>query len=97
MLVLRWAVTTAARYIALIGSKRKVISVVAELEKEGVPRERLERIYGPMGLAIGALTPEEIAISVGAEMVAVHRQPKSNWQALSMSFFRHDESKAPLP
>jgi xanthine dehydrogenase accessory factor len=95
MLVLRWAVTTAARYIALIGSKRKVVSVVAELEKEGVPRERLERIYGPMGLAIGALTPEEIAVSVAAEMVAVHRQPKSGWRALSMSVFRHDESKAP--
>ncbi len=95
MLVLRWAVTTGARYIALIGSKRKVISVVTELEKEGVPRERLERIYGPMGLAIGALTPEEIAVSVAAEMVAVHRQPNSNWRALSMSVFPHDEPKAP--
>ncbi|MGD0580154.1 MAG: XdhC family protein, partial [Bryobacteraceae bacterium] len=94
MLVLRWAVTTGARYIALIGSKRKVISVVKELEKEGIPRERLERVYGPMGLNIGALTPEEIAVSVAAEMVAVHRQPKSDWRALSMSVFPHDESRA---
>ena len=38
MRVLRWAVTTTARYIAMIGSKRKVIGVVKELEKEGIPR-----------------------------------------------------------
>src|SRR5579863_1308057 len=52
MRVLKWAVTTGARHIAMIGSKRKVINVVKELEKEGVPRERIERIYAPMGLEI---------------------------------------------
>src|SRR6266571_1650937 len=54
MRVLKWAVGTGARYIAMIGSKRKVINVVRELEKEGVPRQQLERIYAPMGLEIGA-------------------------------------------
>jgi xanthine dehydrogenase accessory factor len=94
MRVLRWAVTTPARYIAMIGSKRKVFSVARELEKEGVPRERLERIHAPMGLDIGALTPEEIAVSVAAEIVAVRRHAESNWRALSMSVFDRDEVKA---
>jgi xanthine dehydrogenase accessory factor len=97
MRVLRWAVTTPARYIAMIGSKRKVINVVKELEKEGVPRASFDRVYGPMGLDIGALTPEEIAVSVAAEIVAVRRGAGSNWRALSMSVFAHEETRALLP
>ena len=54
MRVLRWAVNTPARYIAMIGSKRKTISVVHELEKEGIPREAFEKVFAPMGLEIGA-------------------------------------------
>src|SRR5579872_4493610 len=61
MRVLRWAVNTPARYIAMIGSKRKTISVVKELEKEGIPRELFEKVFAPMGLEIGAESPEEIA------------------------------------
>ena len=87
MRVLRWAVSTPARYIAMIGSKRKVINVVKELEKEGIPRERMERIFAPMGFEIGAVSPEEIAISVVAEMIAVRRNPESNWRALSKTIF----------
>src|SRR5581483_4503948 len=73
MRVLKLAIGTTARYIAMIGSKRKVINVIRELEKEGVPREAFERIFAPMGLNIGAVSPEEIAISVAAEMIAVRR------------------------
>ena len=73
MRVLAWAVRTEARYIGMIGSKRKVLSVYHALEKEGFRREEFERVYAPMGLEIGALTPEEIAISVTAELVAVRR------------------------
>jgi xanthine dehydrogenase accessory factor len=96
MRVLRWAATTQARYIAMIGSKRKVISVVKELEKDGLSREQLDRIYAPMGLEIGAISPEEIAISVAAEMIAVRRNPKSGWRALSMSVFADESSRALL-
>ncbi len=96
MRVLKWAVTTPARYIAMIGSKRKVIGVVRELEKEGIPAERFERVSAPMGLDIGALTPEEIAVSVAAEMIAVHRNPDSNWRALSKSLFAKEELRALL-
>ena len=47
-----------------------------------------------MGLEIGAISPEEIAISVVAEMIAVRRNPKSNWRALSMSVFADESSRA---
>jgi xanthine dehydrogenase accessory factor len=95
MRVLRWAAATPARYVAMIGSKRKVISVVKELQKEGLSREQLARIYAPMGLEIGAISPEEIAISVAAEMIAVRRNPPSNWRSLAMSIFA-DESRSLL-
>ena len=94
MRVLRWAAATPARYVAMIGSKRKVISVVKELEKEGLSREQLARIHAPMGLEIGAISPEEIAISVAAEMIAVRRNPQSNWRALSMSIFADESLRA---
>ena len=87
MRVLRWAVGTPAKYIAMIGSKRKVIGVVKELEKEGIPRDAFERIFAPMGFDIGAITPEEIAISVVAEMIAARRAPESEWRTLSKSIF----------
>lgn len=73
MRVLKWAAGTEARYIGMIGSKRKVLSVYKALEAEGVPAERLRRVHAPVGLEIGALTPEEIAISIAAELIAVRR------------------------
>ena len=73
MRVLAWAVRTGARYIGMIGSKRKVISVYKALEKEGYREEEFERVYAPMGLDIGALAPEEIAISIVAELISVRR------------------------
>ncbi|MGB2677032.1 MAG: XdhC/CoxI family protein [Candidatus Acidiferrum sp.] len=73
MRVLAWAVRTPARYVGMIGSKRKVLSVYKALEAEGYKREEFERVYAPMGLEIGALSPEEIALSIVAELVAVRR------------------------
>jgi xanthine dehydrogenase accessory factor len=96
MRVLRWAVNTPARYISMIGSKRKTISVVHELEKEGMPRELFEKVFAPMGLEIGAESPEEIAVSVVAEMIAVRRSPDSDWRSLSKSIFAHENLKALL-
>ena len=96
MRVLRWAVGTPARYIAMIGSKRKVIGVVKELEKEGIPREAFERVFSPMGFEIGAVTPEEIAVSVVAEMIAVRRDAASEWRSLSMSIFTDANRRALL-
>jgi xanthine dehydrogenase accessory factor len=77
MRVLRWAVTTPARYIGMIGSRRKVISIYRELEKEGIPAEKFECVHAPVGLDIGAVTPEEIAVAIVAEMIAVRRHSES--------------------
>src|ERR1700694_4669087 len=73
MRVLAWAVRTEARYVGMIGSKRKVLSVYKALESDGYKPEEFERVYAPMGLEIGALSPEEIALSIMAELVAVRR------------------------
>jgi xanthine dehydrogenase accessory factor len=96
MRVLKLAIATPARYIAMIGSKRKVLNVVRELEKEGIPRAAFERIHAPMGLDIGAISPEEIAVSVTAEMIAVRRNAPSNWRSLSMSIFADESMRAAL-
>ncbi len=96
MRVLRWAVTTSARYIAMIGSKRKVINVIRELEKDGIAPESFERVFAPMGLEIGAISPEEIAVSVVAEMIAVRRNAESGWRALSKSVFSDESLRALL-
>jgi xanthine dehydrogenase accessory factor len=73
MRVLGWAVRTDARYLGMIGSKRKVLSVYKALENDGYKPEEFEHVYAPMGLEIGALSPEEIAVSIAAELVAVRR------------------------
>src|ERR1700675_617844 len=77
MRVLSWAVRTEARYIGMIGSKRKVLSVYKALENDGYKPEEFERVFAPMGLEIGALSPEEIAVSIVAELIAVRRNAQS--------------------
>ncbi|HYP15142.1 MAG TPA: XdhC/CoxI family protein [Bryobacteraceae bacterium] len=96
MRVLRWAIATEARYIAMIGSKRKVISVIRELEKEGFDASAFERLYAPMGFDIGAITPEEIAVSVVAEMIAVRRNPEGDWRRFSKTVYANDRLRAHL-
>jgi xanthine dehydrogenase accessory factor len=80
----------------MIGSKRKVINVVRELEKEGIPASAFERIHAPMGFDIGAITPEEIAVSVVDEMIAVRRSPQSDWKQLSKSVYANEKLRAHL-
>ena len=77
MRVLAWAVRTDARYIGMIGSKRKVLSVYKALEREGYRAEEFERVHAPVGLDIGALSPEEIAVSIAAELIAVRRNAQN--------------------
>jgi len=62
---------SAARYIGMIGSRRTQEQRRAMLRRKGVTDEELARLHGPIGLDIGAVTPEEIAIAVLAEMTAV--------------------------
>jgi xanthine dehydrogenase accessory factor len=70
---LRAVVNSDARYIGLIGSKRKVLTIFEDLLSQGVTREKLARVRAPIGLDIGAVTPGEIAVSIAAELVAVRR------------------------
>jgi xanthine dehydrogenase accessory factor len=79
MRVLRWAIKheIPSRYIGMIGSERKFLAIAKEFEAEGIAREKLEPIHSPVGLDIGALTPEEIAVSVVAEMIAVRRNAQA--------------------
>lgn len=60
-------------YIGMIGSKRRVKIMKEELIEEGYSKEKIENIYSPIGLNIGAVTPEEIAISILAEIISVKR------------------------
>jgi xanthine dehydrogenase accessory factor len=77
MRVLRWALEQPARYVGMIGSRRKVIAIYKELEKEGIACDKFERVHAPIGLDIGAITPEEIAVAITAEMIAVRRHAQS--------------------
>src|SRR6266446_6596537 len=83
MRVLRWAVQTRARYIGMIGSKRKVIEIFKTLREEGVPAHLFDRVHAPIGLDIGAITPEEIAVAITAELIAIRRHaaavPHMSW------------------
>jgi len=74
MRVLRWALDTPAHYIGMIGSGRKVLAVYEQLEAQGIARENVERVFAPIGLEIGAATPEEIAVSIIGELIAVRRR-----------------------
>ncbi len=61
------------RYVGLLGSKPKLVHLVAGLEDKGLPPEALGEIRCPLGLEIGAVTPDEIAVSILAEMIAIRR------------------------
>jgi xanthine dehydrogenase accessory factor len=84
MRILRWAVQTEARYIGMVGSRRKAITIFRELTREGLRPELFDRVHSPVGLDIGAITPEEIAVSIVAEIIAIRRRverplPHMSW------------------
>ena len=68
---LRQVINSPAAYIGMIGSRRRVKAVFMHLEKEGTTVEALRRVHAPIGLDIHAETPEEIAISIVAELVQI--------------------------
>jgi xanthine dehydrogenase accessory factor len=84
MRLLRWAVQTPARYIGMIGSRRKTIAIFRQLTEEGLAASLFERVHAPVGLDIGAVTPEEIAVAITAELIASRRRverdlPHMSW------------------
>jgi xanthine dehydrogenase accessory factor len=72
-MVLREALNTQAKYIGMIGSRRKVEVTFRHLREQGVPESRLRNVYTPIGLDIRASTVEEIAVSIVAEMILIRR------------------------
>ncbi|UCD51628.1 MAG: XdhC family protein [Phycisphaerales bacterium] len=71
--VLEQVVQTNARYVGMIGSRRKTRTILDKLRQKGFAEDVLGRVYSPIGLAIGAVTPEEIALSIVCELVKVRR------------------------
>ena len=92
MRVLRWAVQTPARYVGMIGSKRKTIGIFKELQKEGLAARLFDRVHAPVGLDIGAITPDEIAVSITAELIANRRNVER--ELPHMSWFRQRRGEA---
>ncbi|MDG2053228.1 MAG: XdhC family protein [Phycisphaerales bacterium] len=69
--------TVKSQYIGLMGSKRRVVQVLEVLKGRGIRRDFLDRIDSPIGLGIGAETPEEIAISICARLIEVRQRLNS--------------------
>lgn len=83
MRLLRWAVQTRSRYVGMIGSKRKVITISKALQEDGLPSHLFARVHAPVGIDIGAVTPEEIAIAITAELIAIRRHATASLPYLS--------------
>ena len=95
--VLRWAVQTPACYVGMIGSKRKTATIFRQLQAEGLAADLFERVHAPIGLDIGALTPEEIAVSIMAELIAKRRKverelPHMKWAQRAAAPSTHQET-----
>jgi len=97
MRVLRWAVQTKARYVGMIGSKRKTIAIFRELQKEGLAAQLFQRVHAPIGLDIGAVTPEEIAVSITAELIAARRNAERAQPHMSWFLRNKRDAEAALP
>ena len=69
--VLQQCMGTGAKYIGMIGSRKKTDIIYQELREEGVGQDEIDRVHAPIGLEIGAETPEEIAVSIVAELIKV--------------------------
>jgi xanthine dehydrogenase accessory factor len=85
------------RYLGLIGSKAKVTRIYDALLEEGMPPECLQRVHAPVGLDIGAVSPEEIAVAILAELIAVRRGKILDPKVAAVSMRWEKPSKAPFP
>ena len=72
-IALEHAIQTGARYVGMVGSRRKIALLVNNLLAKGHSPELFRKLYAPIGLDIGSETPEEIAISVAAELIALQK------------------------
>jgi xanthine dehydrogenase accessory factor len=85
------------RYLGMLGSRRKVALTWKMLQESGVGHEGLERIHAPIGLSIGADTPQEIAIAVVAQMIAVRRAGSKRRGGIAVSDDEDSEQIGEIP
>jgi len=85
------------RYLGLIGSRAKVARIYEAITAEGLPAERLDRVHAPIGLDIGAVTPQEIAVSILAELIAVKHGKFSSRAADEISMRWAPPAPSPKP
>lgn len=79
--VLEWALNTDAHYIGMIGSRKKIRKLYDNLKAQGTSEESLAQVHAPIGLDIKAETPEEIAVSIIAEIIQVRRSNENKKRA----------------
>jgi xanthine dehydrogenase accessory factor len=82
---LRGLAARELRYLGLIGSRAKVARIYEALQQDGIASDRLKRVHAPIGLDIGAVTPQEIAVSILAELIAVKHGKVSGRDASTLS------------
>ncbi len=86
--VLEKAIQSPARYVGLVGSRRKIRIILKNLLDKGIPPKTFSNLYAPIGLEIGSETPQEIAVSVVAELIAlrkgVHQRSKKQLFAMKI-------------
>ena len=91
------AVRSPAGYVGLVGSKRKTILIYEELLQHGIPIDRLKAVHAPVGLDIGAKTPEEIAVSIMAEIVAFREGRSGKTLAMESRYLKKIADKVGVP
>ena len=74
---LEWCLRSNYAYLGMIGSKGKVATTFSLLKEKGITEEDLKNVHAPIGLSIGAVTPEEIAISILSEVISIFRSSKN--------------------
>ncbi|MBT6503222.1 MAG: XdhC family protein, partial [Deltaproteobacteria bacterium] len=69
-------IRSPARYLGMIGSRTKKAKIYAELLEKGIEQDLLDQVHSPIGLDLGAETPEEIAVAIMAEIISIGRNRK---------------------
>jgi xanthine dehydrogenase accessory factor len=88
------AIQTPARYVGLMGSVRKTLLIFKNLIAKGYSKQTLEKIYAPIGLSLGAITPEEIAISIMSEIIMVRHGGIGSSMKMKESLIEKIDSQA---
>ena len=93
-MALESALGTNARYIGLLGSRRKTIMIYRRLIEQGTSVERLRQVHAPIGLDIGGVTPEELAVSIMSEIIMVSRGGRGGPMGMDEWFIERAASSA---